>query len=138
MNTFWRRVRVAGLVSLVLAGAGASRGAEGVGNARVLAESVRERRVIAFSYNGHARTVEPHALGRATDDQPALLAWQTSGGSSTESPPGWRVFLVAEIVDLKATAEVFAGPRPDYRPGRSRGLKSVEAEIAANPVDAVR
>jgi WYL domain len=96
---------------------------------RVLREALAARSVVTFTYKGQTRTVEPHALGRANDDKPALLAWQTSGGSNTKPPPGWRVFIVAEIEGLAVTAETFAKPRADYG-AKGRGLKSVEAEVA--------
>lgn len=100
------------------------------GSGEVLAEALRTRQVVTFIYKGQERTVEPHALGKAADDKPALLAWQTSGGSNTEPPPGWRLFIVAEIGGLRVTKETFAKPRDDYR-GKARGLKSVEVEVAA-------
>jgi hypothetical protein len=98
--------------------------------AGVLREALAARSVVTFNYKGRERTVEPHALGRASDDKLALLAWQTSGGSNTESPPGWRVFIVAEIEGLAVTTEKFEKPRADYG-AKGRGLKSVEAEVAA-------
>lgn len=95
----------------------------------VLREALAVRSVVMFTYKGQVRTVEPHALGKANDDRPALLAWQTSGGSNTEPPPGWRVFLVAEIEGLTVSAEKFEKPRADYS-AKGRGLKSVEVEVA--------
>lgn len=123
-----------GLAALVLTGVWVRAGeaeSPGSGKADTLRQAIRERRVVTFAYKGYARTVEPHALGRAGDDKPALLAWQTSGGSSTEPPPGWRVFLVEDIADVKLTAESFEKPRADYHQGKSRGLKSIDVELAA-------
>lgn len=114
----------------VIACTQASFGAD-AGNVDVLREALRTRSVVTFTYKGQARTVEPHALGKAGDDKPALLAWQTSGGSNTEPPPGWRVFLVAEIAGLKVTEKKFEKPRADYS-AKARGLKSVEVEVRAS------
>ena len=103
-----------------------------VDDTTILRKALYERRVITFGYHGHARTVEPHALGKGTEDKPVLLAWQTGGGSQTEPPPGWRVFLLAEITGLTLTEATFAKPRPDYGDHKGgRGLKSVDAEVAA-------
>ncbi|HSI10164.1 MAG TPA: WYL domain-containing protein [Rariglobus sp.] len=99
--------------------------------AGVLREALRTRAVVTFTYKGQARTVEPHALGMAGDDKPALLAWQTSGGSNTEPPSGWRVFIVAEIAGLKVTERKFEKPRADYN-AKARGLKSVETDVRAS------
>ena len=98
--------------------------------ASVLSQALRTRSVVTFTYKGQARTVEPHALGKTNEDKPALLAWQTEGGSNTEPPPGWRLFIVAEIVGLTVTAEKFEKPRADYS-AKGRGLKSIEVEALA-------
>ena len=95
-----------------------------------LSSAVKGRRVITFIYKKHARTVEPHALGIAKEGKPALLAWQASGESSTESPPGWRVFLVEEIEGLTMSETRFTR-RDDYHQGKSRGLKTIEVEAPA-------
>ncbi|MDF3058823.1 MAG: hypothetical protein K0R17_3038 [Rariglobus sp.] len=122
----------AGWGALIWAGVAArAAGEESPAQAEVLRLAVQERRIVTFTYKGYTRAVEPHALGRAGDDKPALLAWQVSGGSSTEPPPGWRVFLVEEVTGLKATTKTFEKPRDDYHQGKSRGLKSVEVEVAA-------
>lgn len=123
-------------VVCAIACAQASFGAEEGDKAGVLREALATRSVVTFTYKGQARTVEPHALGKAGDDKPALLAWQTAGGSNTEPPPGWRVFIVAEIAGLKVTDKKFEKPRADYS-AKGRGLKSVEVEVAApEPVPA--
>ena len=96
----------------------------------VLRQALKEKRVVGFIYHGHARTVEPHALGKGSEDKPVLLAWQTAGGSQTEPPPGWRVFQLAEIEGVKLTDTIFAKVRPGYGSHKmGRGLKSVEAEV---------
>lgn len=111
--------------------------AHAVGGAETVAEpagivvtALKERRVVIFSYKGHERVVEPHALGKGTDEKPVLLAWQLRGGSQSEPPPGWRVFVMAEISGLKATDETFAKPRPDFGTQKGgRGLKKIEQEV---------
>jgi len=86
--------------------------------------------VIVFTYHGHGRTVEPHALGKGAEEKPVLLAWQTAGGSQSEPPPGWRVFFLTEITELKLARETFTKARPDFGNHKAgRGLKSVEVEI---------
>ena len=98
--------------------------------ATALKQALKEKRVVTFTYHNHERTVEPHALGKGTEDKPVLLAWQTAGGSQTEPPPGWRVFLLAEIKELKTGEATFAKARPDFGNDKvGRGLKSVEVEV---------
>jgi hypothetical protein len=121
---------VLGLVCAIACVQASLGAAEPADKAAVLRGALATRSVVTFNYKGQVRTVEPHALGKANDDRSALLGWQTAGGSNTEPPPGWRVFIVAEIEGLAVTAETFAKPRDDYG-AKGRGLKSVEAEVAA-------
>lgn len=93
----------------------------------LLRQALAERREVRFNYHGFERRVEPHALGRVTDNRPALLGWQVAGGSASEPPPGWRTFLLAEMESLKLLRQTFA-PRPDYRPEASK-LKPIEVEV---------
>jgi len=90
-----------------------------------------ERKAPKFKYHGHTRVVEPHALGRISDDRRALLGWQVSGGSASEPPPGWRTFVLAEIQSMKLLRKNYT-PRRDYHPETTK-LKSIEAEVAATP-----
>lgn len=89
------------------------------------------RKLLKFSYHGHTRVVEPHALGRVTDDRRALLGWQVSGGSASEPPPGWRTFVLADIQSLKLLRKNYVS-RPDYRPELTK-LKFIEAEVTTEP-----
>lgn len=94
-----------------------------------LTEAVKSRRVVTFVSKHHTRTAEPHALGMAKEGKQALLAWQTSS-ENPASPPGWRVFIVEEIADLKVSDTRFTR-RDDYHQGKSRGLKTIEVEAPA-------
>lgn len=96
----------------------------------LIRRALLERQLLKFKYHGYSRSVEPHALGKVTDDRLALLAWQVSGGSGSEPPPGWRTFVLADISGLKAIRKTFT-PRPEYRPETTQ-LKSVEAEVSGD------
>ncbi|HEY0865461.1 MAG TPA: WYL domain-containing protein [Lacunisphaera sp.] len=97
----------------------------------LLRQALSERRVVQFKYHGYSRRVEPHALGRATGDRPALLGWQVSGGSASEPPPGWRTFVLADITEPRLTRATFV-PRADYRPETTK-LKPIEVEVISGP-----
>lgn len=97
----------------------------------LLRQALKERRVVQFRYHGYVRRVEPHALGRVTDDRHALLGWQVSGGSASEPPPGWRTFVLADITEPGLTRATFV-PRADYRPETTK-LKPIEAEVISGP-----
>lgn len=97
----------------------------------LIRQALAERRLVKFSYHGHTRVVEPHALGHVTEGRRALLGWQVSGGSTSEPPPGWRTFVLADIRSLRALRKNYAA-RPDYRP-ETTTLRFIEAEVAAEP-----
>lgn len=79
-------------------------------NKGLLCDAIRDRRIVLITYDGSVREVEPHLLGYCAKGNLTLSAWQLSGGTG----PGWRDFVCAKIINVVATSEVFAGPRPDY------------------------
>lgn len=97
-------------------------------NEALIRRAIRERRAVTFNYHGFSRKAEPHALGLATEDRLAVLAWQAEGGSESEPPPGWRLFFVAEMEQLEVGRAEFTR-RPSYDPTKTR-LKTVLAEVA--------
>jgi hypothetical protein len=124
---FLRAVGATGLL-LWMQGPAFGTGAEKPTVEELIRQALAERRMLQFRYHGYARRVEPHALGRVTEDRRALLGWQVSGGSQSEPPPGWRTFLTAEIDSLEMLRVTFA-PRADYHPETTK-LKPIEAEVA--------
>ncbi len=128
---FLRAVGATGL-ALWWRGLAAAKDAPRPNPGKILRRALAERRIVEFRYHGHARRVEPHALGHITENRLALLGWQVSGGSASEPPPGWRTFVVAEIEAPKLMRKKFA-PRPDYRPEATK-LRPVEAEVLADKV----
>ena len=56
-----------------------------------IADAIRERRILRFSYGGSLRRVEPHAYGTDRLGQELLLAWQLGGGSESGSSVGWKM-----------------------------------------------
>lgn len=125
---FLRAVGAAGLWLLLHASAAAGTlPAERTRHGRIKA-AIRDRRVLRFRYQDLLREVEPHAIGTVTGGRVALLAWQASGGSRSEPPPGWRTFIVADIRQLRVLKKAFK-VRPEYRSGGG-ALKTVEAEAA--------
>ncbi len=94
-------------------------------------EALRTRRILQFRYHDHPRRVEPHALGRMKDGTLVLLAWQSSGGSRSEPPPGWRNFQLADIGAPELRDETFVR-RPDYRPEKS-DFREILAEAEKTP-----
>lgn len=83
----------------------------------MLVRAIREKQVLRFVYNGHARVVEPHAYGVSATGEAVLHAFQIEGESASKPPPGWRTFNAALIEHLAVTERSFSGPRPTYVPG---------------------
>ncbi|AKC84081.1 hypothetical protein IMCC26134_10680 [Verrucomicrobia bacterium IMCC26134] len=99
-------------------------------NHDLLLQAIREKRVLRFTYRGHARAVEPHAYGRNTKGETVLHAFQTEGTSASRPPPGWRTFTVSAIEQLKLEELSFAQARDGYSPNELR-LAPLWAEVPA-------
>ena len=87
--------------------------------ARVLAEienSIAARRCLEILYGPGWRLVEPHVLGRASNGDVILRAFQVSGASTSGVPEGWKLLRVDRMRALRPGGQLFDGPRPDYNP----------------------
>ena len=77
---------------------------------QLIRQAIAGRRVISFTYHGHARVVEPHIYGK-TNGKAQLLVYQTGGTSSSGGLPDWRRCDVDEISGLSLTDQTFRGAR---------------------------
>jgi hypothetical protein len=82
-----------------------------------ISNAIRNRNVLEFSYNGLYREVEPHAYGLSHTNKEVIRCYQTSGCSSSEVVPCWRLMEVYQIMGLTVTPRHFVGTRPGYRKG---------------------
>ncbi len=96
--------------------------------ARLLAEAIRERRVVTFHYAGRLRTLEPHTCGVGSTGEEILHGYQIEGESASGARLGWRTFTVAKISDLTVQERRFAAGRPGYATSRPR-LSPAWAEL---------
>src|SRR5581483_1674263 len=94
----------------------------------VICQAIQDLRVLTFRYDGHPRTVEPHAYGITKAGNEALWCYQTEGSSRSSTVPGWHLMRVDKIVDLVVTQGTFANPRPGYQRGTT-GLSPVFCEL---------
>jgi predicted DNA-binding transcriptional regulator YafY len=83
-----------------------------------LCSAIRSRHVIEFDYEGHHRIVNPHTVFDTKDGHTCLEAWQTGGTGLRTPPPDWGHFRLSKIRNLVITDASFAGPQPEYNPGR--------------------
>ena len=79
-----------------------------------LAEAIRTRRVVEFSYRGRDHSVEPRAFGYDDAGELTLAGWQLTG----ERGQGFRTFEVRLIRRLTVSGRSFEADRPEYDPAR--------------------
>lgn len=76
--------------------------------------AITNKRLLALTYNGSARVVEPHDYG-VHKGITRLLAYQHRGTSTArrKSLSGWRLFDVSKIEECVVLDETFPGSRGD-------------------------
>lgn len=85
---------------------------------RNLQYAIQNNLLIEFDYASEgARIVEPFCLGRSTQANIILRAFQTEGFTNSNKPE-WKLFDLAKITNLKVRSESFVPTeRPDYHIG---------------------
>jgi predicted DNA-binding transcriptional regulator YafY len=81
---------------------------------QAICSAIAAHRLLAFSYEGFERIVEPHRCGHNTAGRDALLAWLVRGYSESGAETGWRTYLLTEMRDIRVLEETFASARPGY------------------------
>ena len=76
----------------------------------LICEAIRCRSLIAFSYIGVTRLVEPYAYGINHERHEVLRAYQVSGGQT-----GWRLFQANKMNHLSVLVETFSMLRSGYK-----------------------
>ena len=82
----------------------------------LVCDAIRARRLLRFVYDGYERVVEPHLYGINTADREMLSGWLVGGWSRSGAEPGWRSYLVRDMVDVHVLAEGFDAAREGYDP----------------------
>ena len=72
-----------------------------------LAQAIKNRQVISFTYDGFPRLVQPATYGRTRPGNVTLRGCQIGGTSRRNTVPCWELYTVAKMVDLKTTGTVF-------------------------------
>lgn len=96
---------------------GGTTGASALTIGEQLVQATLGHDVIAFTYDGRHRVVEPHMLALHGAGEVVLLGYQVGGQSRKGDVPGWRTFIVTEIDGLEAAGRKFEGSRGDFNPG---------------------
>ena len=93
----------------------------------LITRAITTRTVIAFTYHGAPRTVQPHRLGIAKTTQNILLrAYElTKNGAPSET---WKLYDLQKISNLTLTTATFPQNAPGYTP-TDKALSSTLAEV---------
>jgi hypothetical protein len=95
--------------------------------------AIERRRLLEFTYGGHARKVVPAALGTAKrTGRPVLHAYQVEGGSAHGGIPAWRFFHTDELAGLRVLDETFAVDPPGWAPSLLENVE-VSLPVTARP-----
>ncbi len=78
-----------------------------------ICDAIHKHRLLRFFYNPAERLVEPHAYGVGDGEHELLRAYQISGGSASREV-GWKLFRVAEMMEIAMTDIEFVAPRDGY------------------------
>lgn len=85
----------------------------------VIAEAIRIKKIVRFTYDDAPRTAHPYVLGLDWDSRLTLIAWEASAGS-LKSPSGWMLYHLDKINGLSLSPHNFIvshANKPDARDG---------------------
>src|SRR5262245_16488893 len=82
----------------------------------LVAQAIKDRRLLRFYYEPGIRTVEPHALGVSAEGNTLLRAYQIDGASKSGEHINWKLFRLEKMTSFEVAKNSFAGPRPGYNP----------------------
>ena len=93
----------------------------------LITRAITTRTVIAFTYHGSPRTVQPHRLGIAKNTQNILLrAYElTKNGSPSNT---WKLYDLSKLSNLTLTTAHFPQNAPGYTP-TDKALSSTLSEV---------
>jgi hypothetical protein len=95
---------------------------------QMIIQSIRNRELIGFNYDGYPRTVEPHAYGVTSKGKEVLRAYQIAGGSSSGAVRSWRLFEVSRMNGFHLDGDGFSAPRQGYSRNDS-AMETIYAQI---------
>ena len=84
---------------------------------QTIVQSIKERRLLSFTYDGHPRVVEPHAHGITSTGKESLRCYQIRGSGVDPLGSPWHLMTISKMMNLTLMQETFSGPRPEYKKG---------------------
>ena len=85
-------------------------------NLELICEAIRKRALLEFVYHDKRRVVAPYCCGVSRRGVDVLRGVQVRGESTSGGLGFGKLWVVAEILDLRLLGEVFTPDDPDYNP----------------------
>jgi len=85
-------------------------------NLELICEAIRRRAMLEFLYHNKRRVVSPYCCGVSRRGADVLRGVQVRGQSTSGGLGFGKLWVVAEITDLRLLGEVFTPDDPDYNP----------------------
>ena len=85
----------------------------------LLCEAIGGRKLLAFTYEGHARVVAPYCHGFTRADDEVLRAVQVRGSSRSGNFGTGKLWTVSKMRLVRTLEEGFVADDPDYEPNDS-------------------
>jgi hypothetical protein len=85
----------------------------------LLCEAIATKKLLAFSYEGHARVVAPYCHGFTRAGDEVLRAVQVRGSSRSGSVAGGKLWSISKMRLVRTLDEGFVPDDPDYEPNDS-------------------
>ena len=95
---------------------------------QTIISAIAKKEVLRLEYHGFHRVVEPHAYGVNNLGHELLRCYQTSGGSQSHEPQGWKLLLLSETHSIMVSGASFANPRPGYKRG-DKDMSHIYAQL---------
>jgi hypothetical protein len=84
--------------------------------APIITQAIGERRLLAVTYKGKDRIVEPYCYGLASTGNYLLRCYQTDGDTVSGNRAGWKLLNVAALDGVSLTSATFEPIRDGYNP----------------------
>jgi hypothetical protein len=91
-------------------------------------DALLQNKLLRLVYHGDVRTVEVHAVGFSTANNPVARVWQVSGGSSSGENVGWKLLRLDEVISAEILDQGSNAPRPGYN-RNDRAFKIINAQF---------
>jgi hypothetical protein len=86
----------------------------------IIAQAIRERRILELTYNNAVRRVEPYLIYESPRGDLILHSRQLGCEWNQSAPPDWCDMRIESICDALLFPDRYESPHPDYNPYSDR------------------